>query len=153
METGGQGADGGVDLVVTRAGEQYLVQCKQWKAFRVGVEVVRELYGVMAAKGVAGGFVITSGRFTEEATAFAQGRNVELVDGTKLNGWIKGLRNPNVVPTPREAPPATEEVKSSDCPLCGKEMVRRTAKQGPNKGNAFWGCSSYPQCRGIRPTS
>ncbi len=80
--------------------------------------------------------------------AFAQGRNVELVDGMKLNGWIKGVRNQNVVPSRPEAARATEEVKSSDCPLCGKEMVTRTAKQGPNKGNAFWGCSDYPQCRG-----
>ena len=51
--------------------------------------VVRELYGVMAAKGAAGGFVVTSGSFTEEATAFAGGRNVTLVDGSKLFGLIQ----------------------------------------------------------------
>jgi transposase len=48
-ETGGGGADGGVDLVLRKDREKYLVQCKQWKAFKVGVTVVRELYGVMAA--------------------------------------------------------------------------------------------------------
>ncbi len=42
-------------------------------ALKVGVDVVRELYGVMAAKGATGGFVVTSGRFTEDAKAFAQG--------------------------------------------------------------------------------
>lgn len=41
VEVGGGGADGGVDLVLNKAGEKYLVQCKQWRAFRVGVEVVR----------------------------------------------------------------------------------------------------------------
>jgi restriction system protein len=54
VETGGAGADGGVDLVLTKpgksGGEKFLVQCKQWRAYKVGVDVVRELYGVMAAK-------------------------------------------------------------------------------------------------------
>ena len=60
--------------------------CKQWKAFKVGVTVVRELYGVMAARGAAGGFVVTSGRFTEEATRFADDRNIRLIDGPSVGG-------------------------------------------------------------------
>lgn len=35
-----------------------------------------------------------------------------------------------------------------DCPLCGKTMVLRTAKNGKNAGKQFWGCSGYPQCKG-----
>jgi predicted RNA-binding Zn-ribbon protein involved in translation (DUF1610 family) len=35
------------------------------------------------------------------------------------------------------------------CPKCGGEMVLRTAKNGSNQGEKFWGCSSYPHCRGI----
>lgn len=93
VETGGGGADGGVDLVLTRpdknGSEKFLVQCKQWRAFKVGVGVVRELYGVMAARGATGGFVVTSGRFTEEATNFANGRNVSLVDGPKLHALLQ----------------------------------------------------------------
>ncbi len=53
VETGGGGADGGVDLVLNKDGEKYLFQCKQWRAVRVGVDVIRELYGVMAARGAA----------------------------------------------------------------------------------------------------
>ncbi len=71
-ETGGGGADGGVDLVLRKDGEKYLVQCKQWRAYKVGVTTVRELYGVMAAAGAAGGFVVTSGVFTQEAKSFAE---------------------------------------------------------------------------------
>src|SRR5437773_2192072 len=59
-ETSGGRADGGVDLVLAKGGEKFLVQCKQWKAFKVGVDVVRELYGVMAARGATGGFVVPS---------------------------------------------------------------------------------------------
>lgn len=35
------------------------------------------------------------------------------------------------------------------CPKCGGVMVLRTAKRGGNAGKEFWGCSSYPGCRGI----
>ncbi|MBS0342582.1 MAG: DUF2034 domain-containing protein [Proteobacteria bacterium] len=62
-----------MDLVLTEAGEKTFVQCKQWKSFKVGVSTVRELYGVMAAHGAAGGFVVTSGRFTQEAAAYVTG--------------------------------------------------------------------------------
>ena len=88
-ENGGGGADGGVDLVLTKAGEKFLVQCKQWKAFKVGVSTVRELYGVMAAEGATGGFVVTSGRFTQEAEAFAAGRNIRLLDGAAMMALLR----------------------------------------------------------------
>jgi four helix bundle suffix protein len=42
----------------------------------------------------------------------------------------------------------TDRPDIPDCPICGKAMVLRTAKTGPNKGNAFWGCSDYPRCKG-----
>jgi len=37
------------------------------------------------------------------------------------------------------------------CPKCGSSMTKRIAKNGKNAGNEFWGCSRYPQCRGIVP--
>jgi len=37
-----------------------------------------------------------------------------------------------------------------DCPLCGKAMVLRTARQGQHPGSQFWRCSSYPDCKGTR---
>jgi restriction system protein len=91
-ETGGGGPDGGVDLVLSKGTEKFFVQCKQWKAYKVGVDVVRELYGVMAAKGATGGFVVTSGSFSEDAKAFADGRNVKLLDGHRLFGLIRQAR-------------------------------------------------------------
>ena len=36
------------------------------------------------------------------------------------------------------------------CPYCGGELVLRTARQGPNAGNQFYGCSNYPKCRYTR---
>ena len=45
--------------------------------------------------------------------------------------------------------PAQLETSSPRCPKCGSEMVLRTAKRGDNQGGKFWGCSKYPECRGI----
>jgi predicted RNA-binding Zn-ribbon protein involved in translation (DUF1610 family) len=39
--------------------------------------------------------------------------------------------------------------ESPHCPKCGSEMILRTAKSGANAGNKFWGCSKYPNCRGV----
>lgn len=103
-DIGGGGADGGVDLMLRKGGEKFLVQCKQWKAFTVDVTVVRELYGVMAANGAAGGFVVTSGRFTDEANKFASGRNVKLIDGPRLFALIKQAKAERGVSAKAPAP-------------------------------------------------
>lgn len=35
------------------------------------------------------------------------------------------------------------------CSQCGKTMVLRTAKKGKNEGKQFWGCTGYPDCKGV----
>lgn len=142
LEVGDGGADGGVDLVLLKGKESFLVQCKQWKAYKVGVDVVRELYGVMASKGATGGFVVTSGLFTDDAKSFAAGQNITLIDGKALHELIRGVTLPATKPTQA----ATEHA----CPICQSPMVKRIAKRGANAGSEFWGCSSYPACKGTR---
>lgn len=44
---------------------------------------------------------------------------------------------------------AAEKRNKTICPKCGSEMILRQAKKGPNVGKQFWGCSRFPQCRGI----
>lgn len=150
LETGGGGPDGGVDLVLWRDGETHLVQCKQWRAFRVGVDVVRAHYGVMAARGAASGFVVTSGRFTDEARAFAEGRHVRLIDGPRLLGLIQQVQSA-ASPTPPVTATTPIQPTPPACPRCGQVMVRRVAQRGANAGKAFWGCTGYPACRGTLP--
>lgn len=60
-ETGQRGADGGVDLRLQRDGQLTLVQCKRWRSWKVGVNVVREMLGSMSSFGASGGVVVTSG--------------------------------------------------------------------------------------------
>ena len=47
-ETGLGGADGGIDLILRRDGKRTLVQRKQWRREKVPVNVVREMYGLLA---------------------------------------------------------------------------------------------------------
>ncbi len=150
-ETGGGGADGGIDLKLSKGGEAFLVQCKQWRAYKVSVSVVRELFGLMAAEGAAGGFVVTSGVFTADARSFAKGLNIELIDGPALQAMIENVRSdqPAVLPL-RDPLPHSTPADEPSCPRCGKAMVKRVARQGPNAGGAFWGCPSFPSCRGVR---
>ena len=46
-----------------------------------------------------------------------------------------------------------ENQRNPICPRCGKAMVLRTAKSGPNSGGQFWGCPGYPRCRVTRLNS
>jgi four helix bundle suffix protein len=40
------------------------------------------------------------------------------------------------------------KAKPPNCPVCGSLMSLRTAKTGKNAGQSFWGCTSYPDCKG-----
>ncbi|MET1080685.1 MAG: restriction endonuclease [Pseudomonas sp.] len=157
-EQGGSGPDGGIDLILHKSGEKHLVQCKQWRALKVGVTVIREFFGVMAAEGAVGGYVVTSGTFTAEAKAFASGRNIHLVDNSELKRWIAAARSQTPKPAvsapvsdpPTSAPASVIQTAAPNCPICNSAMQQRTAKRGVNTGNLFWGCSTYPKCRGTQ---
>jgi len=154
IENGGGGPDGGVDVLLQKGSDRYLVQCKHWRALRVGVQPVRELYGVMAAKRVAGGFVVTSGEFTEEARSFAQGREVQLINGKALQSAIRvqAASAPRATTSQVPQPVSPEAGAALSCPLCNAPMVLRQARSGPTAGKKFWGCSQFSQtkCRGTR---
>lgn len=51
----------------------------------------------------------------------------------------------------RPAPPdgTAPADRIPDCPDCGKAMALRTARQGQNAGHQFWGCTAYPDCKGV----
>ena len=39
---------------------------------------------------------------------------------------------------------------SPSCPTCSLPMKNRIARRGRYKGQHFWGCFSYPKCKGKR---
>ena len=155
VETGGGGPDGGIDVVLQKGSDCYLVQCKQWRARSVGVVPVRELYGVMAAQRVAGGFVVTPGEFTQEARKFAEGREIQLINGKALQSGVRAQAG-IAASTARSAPSAASAISAvatvPDCPQCNAPMVLRQARNGSAAGKQFWGRSLFGQnkCRGTR---
>lgn len=168
------GADGGIDLILRKNGQTILVQCKRWKTQSVGAPVIREMFGLLAHHNAARVIVVTSGRFTREAIAFAEGKPIDLIDGPSLLTLVQAVQTTPTTPsTAMVAPPTpsptpasfTSPVRAAPepivpepppfvtgvlCPTCGARMVKRTAKRGTYAGNTFWGCSKYPTCRGVR---
>lgn len=61
---------------------------------------------------------------------------------SKISAYISGTQNND------KHPEQVQDV-APHCPKCGSEMVLRTAKRGDNQGGKFWGCSTYPKCRGM----
>lgn len=148
-ENSSLGADGGIDLTIRRDGAVYLVQCKQWLARKVGVKVVREMFGLITAHHAAGAIIVTSGNFTKESRDFAAGKPIELVDGGRLVEIVQGvqMRPVPAAPRPVAVPPHQGAVTARSCPACGNDLVLRVAKRGPKAGGKFWGCQGYPKCR------
>ena len=139
------GPDGGVDVSLEKAGRLHLVQCKQWKTRKVGVSVVREMYGVMIDRGASSVIIISAGTFTQEAKKFAESKPIDLMGGAQLSALIADVQV-GIVETvaPAQVHSPTDRLS---CPDCGGELVIRTARRGQSVGKQFMGCSGFPKCR------
>jgi restriction system protein len=143
---------GCVDLELFMGRDRYLVQCRRWKEKVVDAQTVRELYAVISAERAVGGFIVASGRFTDEAKKIALGRSIRLVPADTLRRLIKKVTASStgeVTISPMfsrrrhdPAPPA--------CPDCGKLMMPRTKREGGTVVQVDWGCTSFPACLGSR---
>ena len=144
----GRGADGGVDLVLRKDDRISLVQCKQWKVFSVGAPVIREMFGLLTSERADEAIIVTSGSFTRDAQSFAEDKPIRLVDGPQLLALVQSvqIRPASTEPETVEAP---AQAAVPACPECGKPMVLRTARRGTNAGSQFWGCSTFPECKGM----
>jgi len=132
---GGDGPDGGIDLTVRKNNQTWIVQCKHYKSQWIEERPLRELLGVVTAKGAAGGVFVACGVFDEKALAFAKGtEKLELIGGEQLRDLIASAVR-------------AKEPKST-CPSCGSAMREKTGRFGP-----FLGCSNYPACHGWLPHS
>ena len=148
----GAGADGGVDIELRPRGTasgtppHVLVQCKARGSSGIGVDKARELYGVMAARGVRSGILVSNTSFTEEAWNFA-----------KNNKGLRLADLPWILAQVAKVPAATREEWEAryladddydvpSCPACEIKLVRRRGRQGE-----FWGCRNFPKCRTLIP--
>jgi hypothetical protein len=91
--------DGGKDLVVahhTGFGQLlYFVECKKYGATRkVGVEVLRQLYGTIAHDNITAGIIVTNAYFTSDALQWQRTvcYRLKLVDRSLLQQWLDEFR-------------------------------------------------------------
>jgi restriction system protein len=143
---GGANPDGGIDLVIQKDGLSAAVQCKQWKAWRVGVKVVREFLGALTHADIPKGIFITLRGYTGQAMQFARKNDIEIVNEVGLAQMLESTNaglDPEVLGLLRDA--------RKFCPQCERELVIRVAETGPNPGSRFWGCSGYPSCHFTMP--
>lgn len=84
--------DNGVDIIAFSQqaiiGGKYIIQCKRWNQL-VGEPVIRDLYGTILNEHAIKGILITTSSFSDKAMAFADGKNIELIDGSKLSKLLK----------------------------------------------------------------
>lgn len=168
-DAGAAGADAGIDLLMRKERQTYLVHCKTWRTDKVGIDTVQAVQALMKTRGAVGGFILTSGRFSRDATAAAGGFNIRPVDGPALQAMLVLGRAqaeraerapvaaaepvpaaPVVAPPARAAQAGTPVALSLPCPACGADMKKRLAKRGVNAGQYFWSCVRHPECKGTR---
>jgi restriction system protein len=139
------GADGGIDIKIRNNKDTIFAvgQCKSWKR-QIGVNLIRELYGVMAAENAKIGIFLTTSSYSLEAQAFARNKSLMLIDAEELVKLINGLDEAS---RKRIDKIATQgDYTTPTCVQCNEKMVKRIAKNGSNKGGEFWGCINYPKC-------
>lgn len=81
---GGGGSDGGIDVVLKKDGKSYIVQCKHWKTKKVGVQIVREMYGLMHAHHAYGVKIVSTIGYSKQAIDFAHKKPIELITGEQV---------------------------------------------------------------------
>jgi HJR/Mrr/RecB family endonuclease len=140
---GGANPDGGLDLIVELSGKRCGVQCKHWKAWKVGVKEVREFVGALKDRSFEHGIFVTLNSYTADAKALAARNNVELADTPEI---VRMLTAVGAHANPRLQAILNETRKL--CPKCESEMVLRTSMHTSNLGAQFWGCSKFPRCKG-----
>jgi restriction system protein len=148
-ETGGGGADGGIDLILRKDGRTEIVQCKHWRRQQVAVATVREMWGLMQHHKADAVWIVCTGNFTHDAAAFAAGKPIRLVDGKALGEMMKPMvasAAPVPPSSPLAIPPAvTPGISPRSCPKCSGTLVERRNRR---TGEEFLGCEAYPACRG-----
>ncbi|MEE3955905.1 restriction endonuclease [Peribacillus frigoritolerans] len=85
--------DYGVDFEHETKEGKFLGQVKCYKD-DLDFEAIAILHSNIIKQGLQGGYVITTGDFTKNALRYAEGLNIELINGVQLvDLWLEGLEN------------------------------------------------------------
>ncbi len=88
---------------------------------------------------------------------FIKSKNKAVISEKEVDRIVNKIENDRLAPSSKTHKEHVKHVKNlvsekknfNACPKCGSPMVIRETKKGPYKGKQFWGCTKFPQCRGI----
>jgi restriction system protein len=89
---GGANPDGGIDLLISKEGVTWAVQCKQWKTWNVGVKAVREFLGALTDARIQAGIFITLCGYTHEAKQLAEKHGIQILNETDLIALLESVQ-------------------------------------------------------------
>ena len=136
-------ADGGIDGLMLRNGNLFILQCKRLKDTKVGTPVLRDLLGTVVGENAKGGILVTSSSFSRPAKDWVKDKPLELVDGARLLTDLKhALEQSDRLPKSVYRLGLIEDSLERPCPECSSPLALRIGRYGP-----FIGCSAYPKCR------
>jgi restriction system protein len=86
-ETGAR-AEGLLDIELRKERQTWLVSCSHWKSARIDAPEVGVFCAVLKARRAEGGFMVSTGRFSQAAQGEARAVNLTLIDGTRLKALL-----------------------------------------------------------------
>lgn len=128
------------------AGPVAIVRCKHGLGEAVGIEEMRQFFGLMDTHKLKRGTFATSGWYTSEALQFARSHGINALDGETLLDLLSHR-------TPEQQRALLNVAHEGEfwrptCVRCGIKMVERVPVRGKTP---FWGCSRSPLCRFTLP--
>ena len=79
-----------VDMILRKDDKRVFLECRHWQVWEVPDKAVHEVAGYSSGAGADHAIIVTSGRFSEHARAYAVQRGMELVDGSSLSHLVTG---------------------------------------------------------------
>jgi len=136
------------DLRLKRDARTSLVCCKKYYVRKIPHSMVLEFFETMLkSPSLEKGYFITTGSFSQEARKFASDKPLVLIDGESLMDFARIAES---IDAAQERSSLQNNLCRTDfmCPMCGAHMVLRTFENNQHTAAKFWGCSSYPACKG-----
>ena len=130
-----------MDLIVESPEEKFVVQCKHWRKWTVGVRHIREFLGTLTDSGIQKGIFITLTGYSGDAKQLADKHGIQILNESDV---VRMLDDAGLMYAKEISDLFSDERKY--CPKCEEEMILRTSRKD---GNKFWGCSNFPRCRFI----
>jgi len=90
---GSRAPEGDVDLELWREGRKSVVVCRHWQVRQIGIDLIRELYGILKFERADEAIFLSSASYTHDAWQFAQGKPLRLIDGEGLLNLLEGVED------------------------------------------------------------